>query len=213
MNLWLTIILLLILFILSVLLFSSIFFHLVLDDKRKRGSFKWLCGSFYWDWSDKMTGFKLFNLRMWRGSLEKKEKPKKKKVKKKKKGPSFMILWQEKRVMVKTANVAFSSAGDLLRKSKVDRFLLDANVGTPDPALTGVLYGGISSISYPLQSFLPNTTINVYPDFETQTFRGNTEISLKTKVRDLFWIVVRAFFLLPKVAIIRLIRKLKKSRR
>ena len=160
-----------------------------------------------------MTGFNLFNLRIWRGSLKKKEKPKKKKEKERKKGPGFKILWQEKKVMVKTAKVAFSSAGDVFRKSKLERLFLDVKIGTPDPALTGILYGGISSISFPLQTFLPNTSINVCPDFETQSFRGNTEVTLETKVRDLFWIAVKAFFLLPKMAIIRLIRKLKKSRR
>ncbi|MGB2698711.1 MAG: DUF2953 domain-containing protein, partial [Candidatus Zixiibacteriota bacterium] len=150
-------------------------------------------------------------IRIWKGSLEKKEKPKKKKEKEKKKRPGFKILWQEKKVMVKTAKVALSSAGDVFRKSKLERLFLDARIGTPDPALTGMLYGGISSISFPLQTFLPNTSINVYPDFETQSFRGNTEVTIKTKVRDLFWITVKTFFLLPKMAIIRLIRKLKKA--
>jgi len=141
----------------------------------------------------------------------KKEKPKKKKEEKKKEKLNYMILWQEKDVMAKTAKVAFSSVGNVIRKSKLERLFLDARIGTPDPALTGMLYGGISSISFPLQTFLPNTSINVYPDFEKQSFRGNTEISLKTKVRDLFWIGAKAFFLLPKMAIIRLIRKLKKK--
>lgn len=213
MNLWLTIILLLILLILAVLLFSSIFFQLLLDDKRKRGSFKWLGGSFYWDWTTKNTGFKLFNLRIWTGSLKKKKKPKKKEEKKKKEKTNYTAIWREKDTIAKTAKVTFSAVGDVFKKSKLDKFILDARIGTFDPALTGVLYGGISSISYPLQRLLPNTSINVYPDFETQTFRGNTEISLKTKVRYLFWIAVKTFFLLPKMAIIRLIRKLKKSRR
>lgn len=213
MNLWLTIVLLLILLILTILLFTSIFFHLILDDKSKKGSFKWLVGSFYWDWSDKMTGFNLFNLRIWRGSLEKKEKPKKKKEEKKKEKPNYMVIWREKDTVAKTAKVAFSAVGDVFKKSNLERLSLDARIGTFDPALTGMLYGGISSISYPLQSFLPNTSINVYPDFEMDSFRAKTEISIKTKVRDLFWIAIKAFFLLPKMAIIKLIRKLKKSRR
>jgi hypothetical protein len=211
MNLWLTIILFLILIILTVILFSSIFFHLVLNDKRKRGSLKWLCGSLYWDWKTKNSGFNLFNLRIWKGKLKK--KPKKKEKEKKKEKLNYMVLWQEKEVMAKTAKVAFSSVGDVFRRSKLERFLLDARIGTLDPALTGILYGGISSISFPLQTFLPNISINVCPDFETQSFRGNTEVTIKTKVRDLFWIGFKTFFLLPKMAIIRLIRKLKKSRR
>jgi len=210
MRLWLLIVLFLILLIVVVALFSSIFFHLVLEDKRKRGSLKWLCANFSWDWSTKKSGFDLLNRRIWTGSLEKKEKPRKKK---KKKRPNYFVLWQEKEVMLKTAKIAFSSAVDLLKKSKIQRFFLDARVGTPDPALTGALYGGISSISYPLETFLSRSSINVYPDFETDSFKGNAEISLKTGLLDILWIILRAFFLLPKMAIIRLIRKLKKSRR
>jgi hypothetical protein len=213
MSLWLSIILSIVVLILAIVLFSSIFFHLILDDKRKRGSLQWLGASFFWDWSTKKTGFDLFNLRIWRGSLEKKEKPKKEKEEKKKKKPNYIILWQEKEVMARTAKIAFSSLGDLLRKSKLEKFILDARFGTPDPALTGVLYGGISSISFPLQTFLPDSCINVYPDFEAPSLSAKTRISSQTRLLHLFWIIVRAFFSLPKMAIIRLIRKLKKSRR
>jgi hypothetical protein len=210
MSLWLYIVLFLILLIVVVALFSSIFFHLVLEDKRRRGSLKWLCANFSWDWSTKKSGFDLLNRRIWTGSLEKKEKPRKKK---KKKRPNYLVLWQEKEIMLKTAKIAFSSIVDLLRRSRLEKLLLDAKIATPDPALTGALYGGISSISYPLRSFLPRSSINVYPDFETDSFKGKAEISLKTGLLDIFCVIVGAFFRLPKMAIIRLIRKLKKSRR
>jgi len=211
MNLWLSIFLLLIVVITSIVLFSSIFFRLVLDDKRKRGSLNWLFGSFFWDWSAKKTGFDLFNQRIWSGTLKKKEKPKKEKKKKKK--LNYIALWQEKDVMAKTAKIALSSVSDLLRKSKLEKLLLDARIATPDPALTGVMYGGISSISFPLQTFVRNASIKVYPDFETDLPKAKGEISVKTKLLDIFWILIRTLFLLPKIAIIRLIRKLKKSRR
>jgi hypothetical protein len=211
MNLWFSIVLLFIVLIISVVLFSSIFFHLTLDGKRKRGSLQWLIGSLYFDWSVKKTGFDLFNQRIWRGSLEKKKKPKRKKKEKKK--LNYIALWQEKEVMAKTARIAFSSMGKLLRKSKFEKFLLNAKIATPDPALTGVLYGGISSISFPLQSFLRSVSINVYPDFETDVPEAKGEISVKTRLFDLFWVAVRAFFLLPKITLIKTIRKLKKNRR
>jgi len=161
------------------------------------------------DWSAKQTGFDLFNQRIWTGSLEKKEKPKKKKKKK----PNYFVLWQEKEVMLKAARIAFSSVIDLLKKSKVQRLFLDARIGTPDPALTGVLYGGISSICFPMRAFLPRSFINVYPDFQTESLGGKAEIDVRTRVRDILWIVLRAFFFLPKVALIKVTRKLKKSRR
>lgn len=211
MNLWIAALLLLILVAILVVLFSNIFVDLILDGKRKRGSLRWLCANFFWDWSVKKSGFNLFNQRIWTGSLEKKEKPKKKK--KKKKRPDYFVLWQEKEVMLKAARIAFSSVVDLLKKSKIQRLFLDARIGTPDPALTGVLYGGISSVCFPLQAFLPRSFINVYPDFQTESLGGKAEIGVRTRIRDIFWILLRAFFLLPKRAIIKTMRKLKKSRR
>ena len=171
----------------------------------------WLWASFYCDWSAKKTGFDLFNQKIWSGSLEKKEKPKKKKRKKKR--PNYIILWEEKNLIAKTGKIAFSSIVDLLKRCKMDKFLLEAKIATPDPALTGTLYGGISSISYPLRTFLPNSSINIYPDFETDFPEAKAEVSVKTRVLDIFWIIVRAFFLIPKIALIKVTRKLKKSRR
>jgi len=168
-----------------------------------------LFGSLYLDWSAQKVGFSLFNLKILRSSMKKKKKPeKKKKVKKKK--LNFDVLWQEKDTMVKSGKVVMSSLGNLFKRSRVDRFFLDARIGTPDPALTGILYGGLLSISYPLQTFLPNTSINIYPDFEKETLRSNMELSLKTRIFNVVWIFLKVLFLLPKMRLIRFFRKLKK---
>lgn len=211
MNLLLSIVLLLIFIAIMILFFSHIFFHLILDDKKKKGDLRWLFGSLYLDFTVKKMGFDLFNRKIWRGSFKKKEKPPKKKERRKK--PNYIILWQEKDTMVKTAKTFFSSMSNLLKRSKLERFLLDFKIGTPDPALTGVLYGGLSSLSFPLQSLLRNSSIYIYPDFETESFKTKVEISLKTRLFDAFWVIVKAFFLLPKIAIIKVIRKLYKKRR
>jgi len=207
----LLIIFLLIFIIILILFFSPIFFRLNLDHKKKKGSFHWLYGSLYLDWSAQKIGFDLFNHKIWRGSLGKKEVPPKKR--KKRKRPNYIVLWQEKDIMVKTAKIVFASMGDLLKKSKLKKFLLEVKIATPDPALTGVLYGGISSISFPLNSLLADGSIYIYPDFETESFKAKLEISFKTRLGDAFWVIARTFFLLPKLSLMKAIRKLYKKRR
>jgi hypothetical protein len=200
-------------FLLSILIlilfFSHIFFNLILDDKRKKGSLQWLFGSLYLDWTTKRIGFDLFNLRIWRGSLEKNELRKKKSDKsEKRKKPNFEVLWQEKNTLFKAAKIIITSIFDLFKKSKVEKFLLNVRIATPDPALTGVLYGDLSSISFPLSSFLPGSSIYFYPDFKTKSPNAKMEISLKARLFDIFWALVRAFFLLPKLALVKTFRKL-----
>jgi len=142
--------------------------------------------------------------------MGKKKKPKEKK-KEKKKRMNYKILWQEKDTMVRSGKVVFSSFGGLLKRSKLNKFYLDTRIGTPDPALTGILYGGFTSISFPLQAFLPNTSINLYPDFERVTLKTNLELALKTRFFDLTWMFIRTLFLLPKRALFRFFRKLFKK--
>lgn len=200
--------------IILIILFSHLLFRLKLDSKRKKGSFHLLCGSLYLDWKARKIGFDLFNRKIWSGSLEKKKvKKKRRKKPKRKTKPNYTVLWQEKDTMFKTAKIILVSLFDLLKKSKLDKFMLDAKIATPDPALTGVLYGGLSSICFPVNSFLPAGSIYIHPDFKTESPQANLEMSLRTRSFDIFWALVRIFFLLPKISLIKLTRKLFKKRR
>ena len=205
---------LLLIIIFFILSLTRIFFCLIIGPERKKGSLQWLNGSLYWDWPAKRIGFDLFNHRIWRGSLEKKKETKRKRKKRKKKKKfNYIALWQEKGTLLKTIKIIFSSSLALLKRVRLEKFWLDAKIATPDPALTGMLYGGISTISYPLSTFLPPNSIRIYPDFETESPGGNMEIIGKIRLFNLFWFLVRTFFLLPKTALIKTIRRINQRRR
>jgi hypothetical protein len=126
---------------------------------------------------------------------------------------NYIILWQKKDTIVKTLKIALRSFFNMLRKTKLKRFSLSLRVATPDPALTGMLYAGLLSISFPLRFLVPKQSFHFYPDFVSATPKANLEMSLRIRTLDAFWIVVRTFFLLPKISLFKMARKLNKNRR
>jgi hypothetical protein len=206
MNLWLILIPLVIFILVWILFFSHIFVHLILKDKIRRASFIWLGCGFYLDWSAQKTGFYLFNQQVFTSSMKKKQAPVKKAGKRGK--VNYIILWKKKDAIIKTLKIVLSSFVVMLRKTKVERFSLSLRVATPDPALTGIVYGGLSSLSYSLQPFLSLREVDIYPDFKTETPRANLEISFKTKLSHALLIGFRTFLLLPKLSLLKTMRKL-----
>jgi len=206
MNPWFILILPAIFILLWILFFSHIYVHLILKDETKRASFTWLGCGFYLDWSAQKISFYLFNLKILSSSLRKKRMQVKKAGKTGK--VNYIILWQKKDTIIKTLKIALRSSVDMLRKTKLNRFSLSLRVATPDPAFTGILYGGLSSLSYSLQPFLPGGSVYLYPDFQAETPRANLEISLKTRFFHALWIGFKTFLLLPKTSLVKTLRKL-----
>ena len=206
MNLWFILILSAIFILVWILFFSHVFVHLILKDETKRASFTWLGCGFYLDWSAQKISFHLFNLKILSSSLRKKRMQVKKAGKTGK--VNYIILWQKKDTIIKTLKIALRSSVDMLRKTKLNRFSLSLRVATPDPAFIGILYGGLSSLSYSLQPFLPGGSVYLYPDFQAETPRANLEISLKTRFFHALWIGFKTFLLLPKTSLVKTLRKL-----
>src|SRR3972149_9475114 len=206
MNPWFILILAPVLILLWTLFFSHIFVHLTLNDKTRKFSLNWLGCGIYLDWSSQKISFYLFNLKILSSSLRKKKMQVKKAGKTGK--VNYIILWQKKEVLVKTLKIAFKSFVNMLKKTKLERFSLSLRVATPDPALTGIVYGGLSSLSYSLQPFLPLGAVYLYPDFQAETPRTDLEISLKTRFFYMLWVGVKTFLLLPKISLVKTMRKL-----
>ncbi len=206
MNLWFILILPAIFILVWILFFSHIFVHLSLDDKTKSASFSLLGCGMYLDWSSQKISFYLFNLKILSSSLRKKQMQVKKAGKTGK--VNYIILWQKKDTIIKTLKIALRSFVDMLRKTKLKRFSLSLRVATPDPALTGILYGELSSISYPLRPLLPPESFYFYPDFEADSFKANLDLSLKTRFFHALWIGFKTFLLLPKISLVKILRKL-----
>lgn len=211
MNPWFILILAPVFILLWILFFSHIFVRLTLNDKTRKFSLNWSGCAIYLDWSAQKLSFHLFNLKILSSSLRKKRMQVKKAGKTGK--VNYIILWQKKDTIIKTLKIALRSFVDMLRKTKLNRFSLSLRVATPDPALTGMLYAGLLSISIPLRFLVPKQSFHFYPDFVSDTPKANLEMSLRIRTLDAFWIAVRTFFLLPKISLFKMARKLNKKRR
>lgn len=211
MSLWLFIILALILIFILVLFFSHIVLRITWNDRIRRGSLKWLAGSLYLDFSTGQMGFQLFKLEILKSTPRKKGVPVKKVGKSKK--LNYIVLWKQRALLWKSIKIVFRSFIDLTKKARLEKFMLDLRIATPDPALTGMLYAGLLSISYPLRFLAPEGSYHFYPDFVSATPKANLETSLRIGTLNAFWIAARTFFLLPKISLFKMARKLNKKRR
>lgn len=76
----------------------------------------------------------------------------------------------------------------LLRYLSPAKAELDFRIGTDDPAMTGLLIGGIS-----LMPFVYQKGIHIVPDFEEKIIRGNGKIKGKIRVIYFIRLVIRVY--------------------
>ncbi|MCK4245022.1 MAG: DUF2953 domain-containing protein [Candidatus Omnitrophica bacterium] len=136
----------------------------------------------------------------------------KKAKKKKKKGRGFEIfdLWREKDLLSRVLCIFFRFLKDILRCIHLDRFFVEADIATPDPALTGTIYGGLYAVCVSVNSISPNLKLKVQPDFQKEVPSGNADIAISTKAIDVVGAILKMFFALPKIKIIRTFIKRKR---
>ena len=210
-------ILLLIITSLSILLFSNFYLHLVLNEKRKTLSFKWLFFSLGSDWKSKEMTLSLFSWKILTKKIKEKpieeKKIQKKKIAKKKGKIDFYVLWGEKSLIIKILKIVLSYFKNLLKRIKFDRLSLETKIATPDPALTGILYGGISGLAYSFGLSPLTQKVKIEPDFQATSAQAKIEVGLRTKSRDIFYYTTKMFFSLPKIKMVKLIKKAYKKRR
>jgi hypothetical protein len=109
---------------------------------------------------------------------------------------SFTVLRQERQRLGKVWRY-------LKRSINLEHFELNARLATPDPLWTGMLYGMVSSIIYPLQAFWPKAQLRLQPDFAHDLPSGTLNIALGVRI---FRIVVLGFKVFP------IVRKLRQPR-
>jgi hypothetical protein len=198
------------------LLFLPVRLHLILDEKKRVISLGWLFMMLGTDLVSKTFELRLFSQRIisLRFRKKTKEKDEVKKVKKgKKKGRGFDVikLWKEKDLLTQVFFIFFLFLKDILRSIRVNRFWVDADIATPDPALTGVIYGGLYALSYPTNFVSPHIRIKIRPDFENDIPRGKGEVAFTTRLINTIGAILRMFFALPKIRIIKIFLKRKKE--
>jgi hypothetical protein len=205
-------ILYLILFFLIVLILLGLFLpvrlHLILDEKKRSVSLGWFFMMLGADLLSKTFELRLFNQRIISRKMRKKPKEKKevKKVKKiRKKGRGFEILdlWKEKDLLSRVLCIFFRFLKDMFRSIRLDRLFVDADIATPDPALTGTIYGGLYPVCLSVNSISSDLRLKIQPDFEGEIPRGKVEVAFSTRLINTVGATLKMFFALPKIKIIK----------
>ena len=194
-------------------LFLPVRLHLVLNEKRKSVSLGWFFVMLGADLVSKRFELRLFSQRIISRKIRKKRKGKAKKAEKtKKKGRGFEIsdLWKEKDLLPKVLRAILRFLRDVLKDIRFNQVFLDADIATPDPALTGTIYGGLYPVCASVNSISPKLSLDVRPDFVNEIPRGRAEVTLSTRLINTFGATLRMLFALPKIRIIRTILKMKR---
>ncbi|MFQ5793727.1 MAG: DUF2953 domain-containing protein [Candidatus Bipolaricaulia bacterium] len=204
--------------LLVVWLLTSFHFRVIWSETSRVIAFRWLFVTIGTDLKRKRFQLSLFGLRVFSRATDrrkpkkkKKQKPKKKKKKKRKRGRfSIRQLWRERDLIVEVIRIAFRFIVNLIRRIRIDRLHVEAQIATPDPAWTGFLYGTLAGITYPLNAAVPSISLAVRPDFESDRPTVNGELAIHLRLIHPVGGVIRLLFALPKW---RLIRVLWKNRR
>lgn len=128
------------------------------------------------------------------GRVEKREaKPKEKERKKRKHKRRKGISWGR---VVARGGAIKRALLYFVHRLRIERLELEATLATPDPALTGMLYGGISSIIEPLRPRLKRASIVIRPDFEAEVPIIGADIAVGIRFVHLLtagWRIAKAF--------------------
>lgn len=196
-------------------LFLPVYLYLILNEQRKSISLGWFFLMWRADLVSKTSELRVFSQRIIGRKAEKKPKEKAKRIKetkKKKKGRGFKILdlWKEKDLLLEVLTVIFRFLEDVLKGMRFNKLFLDAHIATPDPALTGTIFGGLYPVCASVNSISPKLSFEVRPDFINEIPRGRAEVALSARLITTFAAALRMFFALPKIRIIRTILKMKR---
>jgi hypothetical protein len=82
----------------------------------------------------------------------------------------------------------------LLARLRFDMLRADVRVATPDPALTGVLYGAACSLVHPLAARWPRAELAVAPDFVDTVAAGHLALAVRVRIATLAIIGWRVFW-------------------
>ncbi len=186
--------------------------QLILNDRKRSVAVSWLRMALGSNLKDRVYEFKFFDQTIVRKTfkkapskeMKKKRRKPRKEIKEGKKKSRFNLrfLWEERDLLQRVAKIALRFLRDILRAIRWDRFFLELQVSTPDPALTGVLYGELLAVKYSTEYSLPNARIKVEPDFVNQSPSGSAESVFSIRPVTLIAAVSKMFFAVPKIRIV-----------
>lgn len=177
--------------------------QLILNDRKKSVIFSWLIVDLDSNLKEKTFELSLFNQNIIRKKFKKKAKEKIKKAKKKGRKLNIVDLWHKRDLLFQVIPIVLRFFLDIIRAIRWDKLFVEVDVATPDPALTGVLYGGLCVVKGSTDYFLPHAHIKLRPDFVNQFPRGSAETVFRIRLLNVVAPVSKMFFAMPKIKIVR----------
>lgn len=210
-------ILLAVIAIFTVLIFACLLvpirMQLILNERRRSVVVSWFRMALGSNVKERVYEFKFFDQTIVRKTfkkapskeMKKKRRKPRKEIKEGKKKSRFNLrfLWEERDLLQRVTKIGLRFLRDILRAIRWDRLFLELQVSTPDPALTGVLYGELLAVKYSTEYSLPNARIKVEPDFVNQAPRGSVESVFSLTPLDLATSLSKMFFAMPKIRVVK----------
>lgn len=130
---------------------------------------------------------------------------------KKRTGFKLTDLWKERDLVEICIEAGLRFLWNVLKSIRWDKLLLELHVSTPDPALTGLLYGELCAVKYSTQHAFPQAQIDVRADFTRELPRAEGESILSIRPLNVLVPLSKLLFALPKIRMIKLL--IRKKRR
>jgi hypothetical protein len=206
------------LLVLALVLFLPIHIGVSLSNEDRRLRMAWFGIRVESDWVARQTHWRLWFWRLPSGQWKAAETPPGREVRKKgreerdKKVRRRVEWWDALDLLPLVARVAMRFLRDLLRPVRLEYLDGQATIATPDPALTGALYGLSHAVIAPFVGERSRITLRTGADFSRGVPRFSLRASLHYRlfgVAQAFW---HAFWALPKRRIFRLVRGSKGAR-
>ena len=210
----LAVIVLLVAFVIMILavLLVPVRLQLILSDRRRSITVGWLAVRLRRDLKEREFVLCLGDRTIMRKESKKiprkeaKERPKEEEKKKKKKtGFKALDLWKERDLVQICIQASLRFLWKVLRSIRWEKLLLELDVSTPDPALTGLLYGELCAVKYSTQYAFPQAQLDVRADFTREVPRAEAESILSIRPLNVVVPLSKLFLALPKIRIIKLL--------
>ncbi len=203
-------------FLILVILLTPLRLRLILNDRTRAVALGWFAIQVVRDLKERTFALYLGSRAIMgkKSKTTEKREPKKKKTTedKERKTSKFKLtdLWRERDLAEKVIQAGLRLVWDVLKSIRWNKLLLEVDLSTPDPALTGFLYGELCTVKYSTESVFPRARIEVRPDFLNELPRVSAESVLSLRPISVALPLSRAFFAIPKFRIIKLLIRRKR---
>lgn len=183
--------------------------QLILSDRRRTITVGWLVVRAGGDLKERAFVLYLRDRTIMRKESRKtvREKAKERPQEQKKKRSGFKLtdLWKERDLVETCIQAGLRFLWDVLKSVRWDKLLLEVDLSTPDPALTGLLYGELCAVKYSTQHAFPQAQIDVRADFTRELPRAEAESIISIRPLNVVVPLSKLLIALPKIRMIKLL--------